>query len=150
MNTLLYTIGMMNTIHTISTAFPSYTIVKEYNPTHLHISVPILEFMHAPIMKWKHSKSPDMLYCEELSQYYTNAPMDHILYLNYNSEQNQFEIYEGVDHFIALRILYNKYQAEKNQTIQVNVDIKTDKTIQELMELVDIKEYKDKMNGWCM
>ncbi len=150
MNTLLYTIGMMNTIHTISTAFPSYTIVKEYNPTHLHISVPILEFMHAPIMKWKHSKSPDMLYCEELSQYYTNAPMDHILYLNYNSEQNQFEIYEGVDHFIALRILYNKYQAEQNQTIQVNVDIKMDKTIQELMELVDIKEYKDKMNGWCM
>ena len=138
---------MMNTIHTISTAFPSFTIVKEYSPTHVHVSVPILEFMHAPIMKWKHSKSPDMLYCEELSQYYTDVPMDHILYLNYNSEQNQFEIYEGIDHFIALRILYNKYQAEQNQTIQVNVDITTDKTIQELMEMIDIK---DKMNGWCM
>ena len=145
MNTLLYTISMMNTIHMISTAFPSYTIVKEYSPTHLHVSVPILEFMHAPIMKWKHSKSPDMLYCEELSQYYMDAPMDHILHLNYNSEQNQFEIYEGIHHFIALRILYNTYSADQNQTTSIEVDIKMNKTTQELMELIE-----DKMNGWCM
>ena len=147
MNTLLYTISMLHTINTINTAFPSHTIVQEYSPTHLHVSVPILELIHAPIVKWKYSKSPDMLYCEELSEYYMDALMDQILHLNYNSEQKQFEIYEGVHHFIALRILYNKYSTELNHTINVNIDIKMDKTTQELMA---IKEDKDMMNGWCM
>ena len=147
MNTLLYTISMLHTINTINTAFPSHTIVQEYSPTHLHVSVPILELIHAPIVKWKYSKSPDMLYCEELSEYYMDALMDQILHLNYNSEQKQFEIYEGVHHFIALRILYNKYSTELNHTINVNIDIKMDKTTQELMA---IREDKDMMNGWCM
>ena len=147
MHTLLYTISMLHTINTINTAFPSHTIVQEYSPTHLHVSVPILELIHAPIVKWKYSKSPDMLYCEELSEYYMDALMDQILHLNYNSEQKQFEIYEGVHHFIALRILYNKYSTELNHTINVNIDIKMDKTTQELMA---IREDKDMMNGWCM
>lgn len=147
MNTLLYTISMLHTINTINTVFPSHTIVQEYSPTHLHVSVPILELIHAPIVKWKYSKSPDMLYCEELSEYYMDALMDQILHLNYNSDQKQFEIYEGVHHFIALRILYNKYSTELNQTINVNIDIKMDKTTQELMA---IREDKDMMNGWCM
>ena len=159
MNTLLYTISMLHTINTINTAFPSHTIVQEYSPTHLHVSVSILELIHAPIVKWKYSKSPDMLYCEELSQYYMETlidltgptdqtdSIDQILHLNYNSEQKQFEIYEGVHHFIALRILYNKYSTELNHTINVNIDIKMDKTTQELMA---IREDKDMMNGWCM
>ena len=153
MNTLLYTISMLHTINTINTAFPSHTIVQEYSPTHLQVSVPILELIHAPIVKWKYSKSPDMLHCEELSEYYYETlndltnPTNHILNLNYNSEQKQFEIYEGVHHFIALRILYNKYSTELNQTINVNIDIKMDKTTQELMA---IREEKDTMNGWCM
>ena len=138
----------------IDSILPLTTVSTVETPS-IQIVIPLRELLSLHIQPWKHAKKAiDMLYVQDLVEYYKENPLDAPLYCAFtnvpcaNAINGTLEVYDDIYYFTALQRLVQEMQGMALQRMDtVTLDIQYNPTTEKLMSLID--DRKAHVHGWC-
>lgn len=99
--------------------------IYSYNETHslAVISVKTMLQMGGSFYNWKYNRPADMIRVAKLAEYiiYNRPQLDTVIYCNYNSIANKYEIYDGIHRISALKYIADQHNKDKNDIINESI-----------------------------
>ena len=88
----------------------SASILHEYNDRHIIIKCTIKDLLKMPIQNWKFNRPPDSIRTNEiaLSIYNQKKAFDTMIYIDYNTNHNEYNVIDGIHRITALRKIYRE------------------------------------------
>lgn len=96
--------------------FPSSELILSYNENHRLYKIKIKDLLVDSIVNWKHNRPPDLERIPDIARYIYNSkePIDTMIYIAFNNQNNVFEVYDGIHRLSSLKLIKEENSKELN------------------------------------
>lgn len=88
----------------------SALILHEYSDRHVIVKCNIKDLLKMPIQNWKFNRPPDSIRTNDIALciYHQKKAFDTMIYIDYNTNHNQYNVIDGIHRISALRKIYRE------------------------------------------
>jgi len=102
----------------------TFETIYKYTSNHYLATISVKEMLEMKnIQNWKYNRPADMVRVSALAEYtmYNRPQLDTMIYCNYNSITNKYEIYDGIHRISTLKYIADHHEKDKHDYINGSI-----------------------------